>query len=36
MGYWGGGMFFFGSVMYILCTVLVVLGIAALWKYLNK
>lgn len=37
MGYWdGGGMFFFCSFMYVLILILVVLGIAALWKYLKK
>ena len=33
---WGGGMMFFGWIIPILVTVLLVLAIAALWKYINK
>jgi len=33
---WGGGMMFFGWIIPILVTVLLVLGIMALWKYINK
>lgn len=37
MGSWnGGGMMFFGWVFYVLLFVLMVLAIAALWKYVNK
>lgn len=36
MGSYGGGMMFFGWITYLLVVVLVVLGIAALWKYINK
>ena len=32
----GGGMMFFAWTTYILFTILLVLGIAALWKYINK
>lgn len=32
----GGGMMIFGWVTYILVIILLVLGIAALWKYINK
>lgn len=32
----GGGMFIFGFLFYILLLALMVLGIAALWKYVNK
>lgn len=32
----GGGMMLFSWVAYILAIVLLVLGIAALWKYINK
>jgi len=31
-----GGMFIFGFLFYILVLTLMILGIAALWKYLNK
>jgi len=34
--YYGGGMMAFAWVTYLLVTVLLVLGIAALWKYINK
>ena len=35
---WGGGfpMMFFGWIIYILLIILLCLGIAALWKFLNK
>lgn len=33
---WGGGMMIFGWIIPILVVVLLVLGIAALWKYINK
>ena len=33
---WGGGMMIFGWVVPFLVTVLLVLAIAALWKYINK
>lgn len=33
---WGGVMMFFGWIIPILVIVLLVLGIAALWKYINK
>ena len=36
MGGGGGGMMFFSWVAYVLVVALLVLGIAALWKYLNK
>lgn len=36
MGTNGGTMAFFGWLLYILVVVLVVFGIAALWKYLGK
>lgn len=37
MGGAGGGlMMLFAWVIYILITVLLVLGVAALWKYINK
>lgn len=37
MGGSGGGiMMFFAWITYILVTVLLVLGIAALWKYIGK
>ena len=32
----GSGMMLFASVTYILVVILLVLGIAALWKYINK
>ena len=32
----GGGMMIFGWIIPVLITVLLVLGIAALWKYINK
>lgn len=32
----GGGMMFFAWIVYILVVVLLVLGIASLWKYINK
>lgn len=32
----GGGMMLLGWVSYLLVVVLLVLGIAALWKYINK
>ncbi len=32
----GGGMMFFSWVVYVLVVTLLVLGIAALWKYINK
>lgn len=32
----GGNMMLFAWVSYILVTVLLVLGIVALWKYINK
>ena len=32
----GGGMMLFAWTTYILATVLLVLGIVALWKYINK
>lgn len=35
-GLGGGGMMFFSWITYVLFTVLLVLGIMALWKYLNK
>lgn len=36
MGGYGGGLMFFSWIMYILVVVLLILGIAALWKYINK
>ena len=33
---WGGGMMIFGWIIPVLITVLLVLAIAALWKYINK
>lgn len=36
MGNGAGGMMYFAWTTYILVTVLLVLGIAALWKYINK
>ncbi len=33
---WGGGMFLFSWIVYILVVAALVLGIAALWKYLKK
>jgi hypothetical protein len=35
-GMGGGGMMFFGWITYTLLMVLLVFGIAALWKYINK
>lgn len=35
MGNWGG-MMFFAAIFWLLVTVALVLGIAALWKYINK
>jgi hypothetical protein len=32
----GGGMMFFSWIIYALVVVLLVLGIMALWKYINK
>lgn len=32
----GGSMMFFAWTTYVLVSVLLVLGIAALWKYINK
>lgn len=32
----GGSMMFFSWIIYILVVVLLGLGIAALWKYINK
>ncbi|PIR52513.1 hypothetical protein COU76_05990 [Candidatus Peregrinibacteria bacterium CG10_big_fil_rev_8_21_14_0_10_49_10] len=32
----GGGMMFFGWIIPVIVVVLLVLGIAALWKYINK
>ena len=32
----GGGMMFFAWTTYMLGTILLVLGIIALWKYINK
>lgn len=32
----GGGMMFFSWITYVLVTALLILGIAALWKYINK
>ncbi len=36
MGYFGGGMWFFGSLVCVLFVVFLILGILALWKYINK
>lgn len=36
MGSNGGAMMFFGWIAYVLFIVLIILGIAALWKYLQK
>jgi hypothetical protein len=36
LGTSGGSMMFFGWIAYILVIILVVLGIVALWKYINK
>jgi hypothetical protein len=36
MGGGGGGVMFFAWLTYVLLTVLLVFGIAALWKYINK
>ncbi len=35
-GVGGGGMMFFAWTTYVLATALLVLGIIALWKYVNK
>lgn len=32
----GGTMMFFGWVLYLLIAAILILGIAALWKYLKK
>jgi hypothetical protein len=32
----GGSMMIFGWLVYILLVALIILGIAALWKYINK
>jgi hypothetical protein len=32
----GGSMMFFAWTIYLLVTALLVLGIVALWKYINK
>lgn len=32
----GGTMMFFGWTLYLLVAVILILGIAALWKYLQK
>jgi hypothetical protein len=36
MGGAGGGVMFFAWIAYLLVTVLIIFGIAALWKYINK
>ena len=36
MGGYGGGMMIFAWTTYVLVTALLILGIAALWKYINK
>jgi hypothetical protein len=36
MGDGGGSLAFFSWTIYVLVTILLVLGIAALWKYINK
>ena len=36
MGSGGGAMMLFSWVSYLLVVVLLVLGVAALWKYLNQ
>lgn len=33
---WGDGMMLFGWALYVLVVVALVLGIAALWKYVKK
>lgn len=35
-GGYGGGMMFFAWTTYVLVTILLVLGIIALWKYIDK
>ncbi len=35
-GMYGSSMMFFGWITYILILALIILGIAALWKYINK
>lgn len=35
-GVYGGGMMFFGWIFYVLVITLLILGIAALWKYISK
>ena len=35
-GGYGGSMMFFSWTIYVLVTALLVLGIVALWKYINK
>jgi len=36
MGGDGGSMMFFSWITYLLVVALLILGIAALWKYINK
>lgn len=36
MGYNGGGVMFFSWLTYVLLIILLVFGIVALWKYINK
>lgn len=36
MGGYGGGMMLFAWVTYVLVTVLLIFGVMALWKYINK
>ncbi len=36
MGGFGGSMLAFGWIFYLLLLALMILGIAALWKYINK
>ncbi len=36
MGGAGGGVMFFAWITYLLVTILLVLGIVALWKYISK
>lgn len=36
MGSGGSGLMFFAWTTYVLVTILLLLGIAALWKYINK
>lgn len=36
MGGFGGGTFFFMWLTYLLLITLLILGIVALWKYINK